>query len=81
MTTDEISKLLQRKIESYRGIPREEEVGEVVSSGDGIAIITGLSGAKISEILEFEGGTKGIVLNLMEDNIGCVIMGDIWKEI
>jgi F-type H+-transporting ATPase subunit alpha len=79
MAKEEISKLLQRKIESYRGVPREEEFGEVVSSGDGIAIITGLSGAKVSEILEFEGGMKGIVLNLMEDHIGCVIMGDIDK--
>jgi len=77
MAKEEISKLLQRKIESYRGIPREEETGEVVSSGDGVAIITGLSSAKVSEILEFDGGTKGIVLNLMEDHIGCVVMGDI----
>lgn len=77
MAKEEISKLLQRKIESYRGIPREEETGEVVSSGDGVAIITGLGRAKVSEILEFEGGTKGIVLNLMEDHIGCVVMGDI----
>jgi len=77
MAKEEISKLLQRKIESYRGIPREEETGEVVSSGDGVAIIVGLSGAKVSEILEFDGGTKGIVLNLMEDHIGCVVMGDI----
>ncbi len=77
MAKEEISKLLQRKIESYRGIPREEEIGEVVSSGDGVAIITGLGRAKVSEILEFEGGTKGIVLNLMEDHIGCVVMGDI----
>jgi len=77
MAKEEISKLLQRKIESYRGVPREEDVGEVVSSGDGIAIITGLSSAKVSEILEFDGGTKGIVLNLMEDHIGCVVMGDL----
>jgi F-type H+-transporting ATPase subunit alpha len=77
MLKEEISKLLQRKIESYRAVPREEEVGEVVSSGDGIAIITGLGGARISEILEFEGGTKGMVLNLMEDHIGCVVMGDV----
>ncbi len=77
MAKEEISKLLQRKIESYRGIPREEEIGEVVSSGDGVAIITGLGRAKVSEILEFEGGVKGIVLNLMEDHIGCVVMGDV----
>lgn len=74
---EEISKLLQKKIESYRGVPQEKEIGEVVSSSDGVAIITGLGGAKVSEILEFDNGTKGIVLNLMEDHIGCVIMGDI----
>jgi F-type H+/Na+-transporting ATPase subunit alpha len=77
MAKEEISKLLQKKIESYRGAVKEQEYGEVVSSGDGIAIITGLSKAKMSEILEFENNIKGIVLNLMEDHIGCVVMGDI----
>jgi len=76
MAKEEISKLLQKKIEAYRGTLREEELGEVISSSDGVAIITGLSKAKVSEILEFEGGTKGIILNLMEDHIGCVVMGD-----
>jgi len=83
---EEITKILQRKIEAFKAIPREEEFGEVVSSGDGVAIIAGLDSAKVSEILEFsaeggsasggEGGTKGIVLNLMEDHIGCVVMGN-----
>lgn len=77
MLKEEISKLLQKKIESYKGVLKEEETGEVVSSGDGVAIITGLGKAKSSEILEFENGIKGIVLNLMEDHIGAVIMGDI----
>jgi len=77
MAKEEISKLLQRKIEAFRGTLREEEYGEVVASGDGVATVVGLSRAKVSEILEFDNGTKGIVLNLMEDHIGCVVMGDI----
>ncbi len=72
---EEISKILRRKIEAYQGKVHEKEVGEVVSSGDGIAIIAGLPTVAISEILQFESGAKGIVLNLMEDHIGCVIMG------
>ena len=77
MLKEEISKLLQKKIESYKDVIKEVDTGEVVSSGDGVAILTGLNGAKISEILEFESGTKGIVLNLMEDHIGCVVMGGV----
>ncbi len=73
---EEISKLLKKKIETYQGKVHEQEVGEVLSSGDGIAIVFGLPSAKMSEILLFENGTKGIVLNLMEDHIGCVIMGE-----
>jgi F-type H+-transporting ATPase subunit alpha len=75
MAKEEISKLLQKKIESFQSLPMEKEFGEVISSGDGVAIIYGLQSAKVSEILEFENGIKGIVLNLMEDSIGCVIMG------
>ncbi len=77
MLKEEISKLLQKKIDSYKGVIKEEDTGEVVSSGDGVAILTGLNGAKVSEILEFESGTKGIVLNLMEDHIGCIVMGNV----
>jgi F-type H+/Na+-transporting ATPase subunit alpha len=77
MAKEEISKLLQQKIEAFRGSLKEEETGEVVSSGDGVAIVSGLSSAKMSEIVQFDNGIKGIVLNLMEDHIGCVVMGDI----
>jgi len=77
MKNEEIGKILQKKIEAYSGIVREKEEGIVVSSGDGIAIISGLPSAKMSEILEFENGTKGIVLNLMDDHIGSVIMGEV----
>ncbi len=76
MAKEVISKLLEKKIESFRAVPLGEEQGEVVSTGDGVAIIYGLGSAKMSEILEFEGGTRGMVLNLMEDHIGCVVIGD-----
>ena len=53
-----------------------EQVGRIVEVGDGIARITGLPGAAVNEILEFEDGTEGLALNLDEETIGAVILGD-----
>ena len=53
-----------------------EQVGRIVEVGDGIARITGLPGAAVNEILEFESGTEGLALNLDEETIGAVILGD-----
>ena len=52
------------------------EVGQVLSVGDGIARVYGLANAMAGELLEFPGGTYGMVLNLEEDNVGCVLMGE-----
>jgi F-type H+-transporting ATPase subunit alpha len=53
-----------------------EQVGRIVEVGDGIARVTGLPGAAVNEILEFEDGTEGLALNLDEETIGAVILGD-----
>jgi F-type H+-transporting ATPase subunit alpha len=51
------------------------EVGSVLQVGDGIARIYGISNVQAGELIEFEGGTRGIVLNLEEDNVGAVLLG------
>ena len=52
-----------------------DEVGTVLTVGDGVARIYGLRNAEASELLEFENGTMAIVMNLEEDNVGCVLLG------
>ena len=71
----EISGILQKAIEGISSIAELEEVGTVLQVGDGIARIYGLSKVQSNELLEFENGIKGIVLNLEEDNVGAVLLG------
>jgi F-type H+-transporting ATPase subunit alpha len=73
---DEISAILREEIEKY-GIATElSESGVVLSVGDGISRIYGLSSCMAGELLEFDNGVFGMALNLEEDNVGCVILGD-----
>ncbi|MGM0369262.1 MAG: F0F1 ATP synthase subunit alpha [Bacillota bacterium] len=72
----EISSIIKDQIENYDVELETEGVGTVLSVGDGIARIHGLEGAMAGELLEFESGVNGMVLNLEESSIGCVIMGD-----
>lgn len=72
---EEISSIIKAQIENYGVKPAEEEIGYVLSSGDGIARIHGLSGCMYGELLEFEGGVYGMAMNLEEDNVGCVLLG------
>ena len=55
----------------------KSNVGTILTLADGVATIDGLSGAMMNEMIEFPGGLYGIALNLTEDNVGAVIMGDI----
>jgi F-type H+/Na+-transporting ATPase subunit alpha len=71
----EISEVLKKQLENYKDDVGFEEVGTVLTVGDGIARIYGLSNAQAKELVEFENGVKGIVLNLEEDNIGVVLLG------
>lgn len=73
---EEISSILKRHIEEYQVKTEMEEMGEVIEAGDGIARIKGLPSCMASEMLEFPGGIYGMALNLEEDQIGAMILGD-----
>ena len=72
---EEISSILKQQIENYEAAVEVSEVGTVITVGDGIARIYGLENAMYNELLEFSNGVMGMVMNLEEDNIGCVILG------
>jgi F-type H+-transporting ATPase subunit alpha len=72
---EEISSILKQQIEKYQAQVEVTNVGTVIQVGDGIARIYGLEKAMAGELLEFTNGVYGMVLNLEEDNIGCVILG------
>jgi len=71
----EVSKILQQQLEGIQTGTELEEVGTVLTVGDGIVRIYGLTNAESNELLEFENGIEAIVLNLEEDNIGAVLLG------
>ena len=73
---DEISSIIQQQVEQYDQQVKVANVGTVLSVGDGIARIYGLEKAMAGELLEFEDGTIGVALNLEEDNVGAVLMGE-----
>lgn len=79
---DEISSIIRSKIEQYESTLEVSDVGSVIEVGDGIARIYGLKKAMASELVEFDDGhgTLGMVLNLEEDNVGVVILGE-YKQI
>ncbi|MDH3730976.1 MAG: F0F1 ATP synthase subunit alpha, partial [Acidimicrobiia bacterium] len=74
--TGQIAEALRKNLEGWSPDLEAETVGHVISVGDGVARVAGLPGAMASEMLEFPGGLTGIALNLDEDSIGAVIMGD-----
>src|ERR1700677_3090786 len=73
---DEITKILREQIENYQQTVAVEEVGSVISVGDGIARVHGLDRCMSGEMLEFQHGVFGIALNLEEDQVGTVLLGD-----
>lgn len=73
---EEISSILRKQIENYRADVDISEMGTVVYIGDGVARIHGLQKAMAGELLEFSNSVFGMVLNLEEDNVGAVILGD-----
>jgi len=73
---DEIVSVLRKEIETYKADLVMEDVGTVLEVGDGIARIYGLRNAMSGEMLEFENGAVGLALNLEENTIGAVILGD-----
>ena len=73
---DEISAILRQQLGNFNASADLEEVGTVLQVGDGIARVYGLNGVSSGELVEFENGTKAIALNLEEDNVGVVLMGE-----
>src|ERR687887_140531 len=74
--SEEIVRALQDQIQHFDQPVRTANVGTVVEVGDGIARVYGLSQAMASELLEFPGGTLGVALNLEEDSVGAIILGE-----
>jgi F-type H+-transporting ATPase subunit alpha len=73
---DEISQLLREQIENFESRVRVDEVGTIISLGDGIARIHGLDKVMAGEMLEFPHGVLGLAMNLDEDQVGAVLLGD-----
>src|ERR1700743_690209 len=73
---DEISAILRQQLSDSNVSTEMEEVGTVLQVGDGIARVYGLSNVSSGELVEFENGVRAIALNLEEDNVGVVLMGD-----
>ncbi|MGH9150686.1 MAG: F0F1 ATP synthase subunit alpha, partial [Acidimicrobiales bacterium] len=74
---DDISAALRRRLETFDPRLVSERVGRILEVGDGIARVDGLPDVAVNELLEFESGTLGIALNLDEESIGAVILGDV----
>ncbi len=73
---DEVSAILRQQLSNFKTEAELEEVGTVLQIGDGVARIYGLTKAQSGELLEFENGLNALVLNLEEDNVGAVLLGD-----
>jgi F-type H+-transporting ATPase subunit alpha len=76
INTGDITAALQKNLSGFTPSLESTQVGRVLEVGDGIARVSGLPDVGVNELLEFEGGTVGLALNLDEDSIGAVILGD-----
>jgi len=75
----DIASVIKRQIEEFGGDLTQVDVGTVVEAADGVARVHGLSGVRYSELLQFPGDILGLALNLEEDSVGAVILGDYLK--
>ncbi len=75
-TSGDVIPLVRRAIDDFEAVPFADEVGTVLTVGDGIATLSGLGEAEYGEIVLFECGIKGMILDLQENEIGCVVFGD-----
>jgi F-type H+-transporting ATPase subunit alpha len=76
INADEIAAALRKHIETFTPSLAQAQVGRVLEVGDGIARVAGLPSTSVNEVLEFEGGLLGLALNLDEDSIGAVVLGE-----
>ncbi|HEX2701020.1 MAG TPA: F0F1 ATP synthase subunit alpha [Acidimicrobiales bacterium] len=74
---DDITAALRKRLEGFTPSMSSAQVGRIVEVGDGIARVSGLPDAAVNELLEFEGGIVGLALNLDEESIGAVILGEV----
>lgn len=74
-TISEISSIIKERLENFRNEAVVSESGKVISVGDGVAIVHGLSNIQAGEILEFEGGVIGLALDLQTDFVGVILLG------
>ena len=77
----EVSAILKQQLTGFEATASLDEVGTVLQVGDGIARIYGLENVQYGELVEFENGLEGIVLNLEEDNVGVVLLGPQKKSV
>ncbi|MFT4007721.1 MAG: F0F1 ATP synthase subunit alpha [Lacrimispora sp.] len=75
INSDEIISILRSEIEDYDAHSRDQEVGSVISVGDGIATVYGMDHAMYGEIVIFENGVKGMVQDIRREDIGCILFG------
>src|SRR3990172_12287451 len=76
---EEITSIIQQEIEGYQAVLDVKEIGTVLSVGDGIARVHGLEKVMYGELIEFPHDVVGIALNLEEDNVGAVLLGEFSK--
>jgi F-type H+/Na+-transporting ATPase subunit alpha len=76
INTEDIAEALRRNLEDFKPSLETARVGRVEEVGDGIATVSGLPNAAVNELLEFESGAVGLALNLDEESIGCVVLGE-----
>ncbi|HEX9258422.1 MAG TPA: F0F1 ATP synthase subunit alpha, partial [Acidimicrobiales bacterium] len=77
LSTTDITATLRKHLEGFEPSLEARTVGRVTEVGDGIARVAGLPGAAVNELLEFENGAVGLALNLDEDSIGAVVLGEV----
>ena len=76
LKASEISQLIKERIENFEATAEARDVGTVIAVTDGIVRIHGLADARYGEMLEFSGNTFGMALNLEQDSVGAVVLGD-----
>ena len=75
ISSEEIISILREEIENYDAMCQEQETGNVIWVGDGIATVYGIDHAMYGEIVTFENGEKGMVQDIRKDTIGCILFG------
>ena len=76
VNSSEISALIKKQIQDFSSKVESNDVGTVITVGDGVALVYGLDKAMLGELVEFPHGIYGMVMNLEEENVGCVLLGN-----